>query len=230
MNCFGRVLASCAFVAGLAAQDTPPMIRLALDQMEHTITVQAFAAGTVFLTIGDLAGAPMPIGSIELDVRPDTIATLGTFAAGEVRSFHVPRVLRDAHAEAILVDSELRMKDSNVVALIDAYADLVDASFRAELMVSLPERHALQAEVTTPTNGYDFTVDAVQFDGKATDVYLRLVEPAANEIRLPALQRVPLTVDLGTEIGVAVRVHLMRVTRGGIEPGVYRLMLNLPAL
>jgi hypothetical protein len=230
MNCI-RVLASCVLVAaGLPAQtDGPPTIRLALDRTEHTMAVQVFAAGTVFLVIGE-RGMPVPIGNIELDVRPDTVATLGTFAVGEVRTFHVPRILRDAYAEAVLVDSELRMADSNVVALMDAYADLVDASFRAELIVSMPPGYALLANVTTPTNGYDFTVDATDFDGKMTNVYLRLVEPAAHEIPLPVLQNLSLTADLVGDVGSLVRVHLMRVTRGGIEPGVYRLMLELPVL
>lgn len=232
MNYFGRVFASCALVAaGLPAQTNGlPTIRLALDRAEHTMTVQAFIPGTVFLVIGELAGTPMPIGNIELDVRPDTVATLGMFAMGEARTFHVPRILRDAHVEAVSVDKELRVRDSNVVALMDAYADLVDASFRAELIVSMPLRHGLLATVTTPTNGYDFTVDGTNFDGKATDVFLRLVEPADHEFRLPVLQNLALTADLGIEIGTVVRVHLMRITRGSIEPGVYRLMFNLPAL
>jgi hypothetical protein len=46
----------------------------------------------------------------------------------------------------------------------------------------------------------------------------------------PPTIRLALTAVLVGDVGSLVRVHLMRVTRGGIEPGVFRLMLQLPVL
>lgn len=234
MNCLRRSLASCCLVAGLLPaqpQEAAPPIRIALDRAAHTMQIQARVPGDVLVAIGELM-PPMVVRGIELDVRPDVVLALGPFAAGEVRTFPVPRFLRESHVEAVLVDSELLLRDSNVVALADAFLDLADATFRAELASTdgIPPTFTLGATLATATDGYTLTVDGFAAHDDGTDVYLRLVAPADAEITMPVVTEHAVRVDLGTEVGTAVRVHLLRARRGAIGLEVYRLMVTLPVL
>lgn len=234
MNCLRRSLASCCLVAGLLPAQPPraaPPIRIALDRAAHTIQIHARVPGDVLVAIGELM-PPMVVRGIELDVRPDVFLPLGPFAAGEVRTFPVPRFLRESYVEAVLVDSELMLRDSNVVALADAFLDLADATFRAELVSTdgIPPTYTLGAALATATDGYAFTVDGAAVHDGITDVYLRLVAPAENEMTLPIVTEHAAHIELGSEVGTAVRVHLLRARRGAIGLEVYRLMVTLPVL
>lgn len=235
MNCLRRSLASCCLAAGLLpaqARDAAPPILIVLDRTAHTLQIQARVPGDVLVAVGELAVPPLVVRGIELDVRPDVLLALGPFAAGEVRTFPVPRFLRESHVEAVLVDSELRLRDSNVVALADAFLDLADATFRAELVSTdgIPPTYTLAASLSTGTDGYALTVDGIAAHDGVTDVYLRLVAPAEDEMTLPVVTDHAAHVDLGTVVGTAVRVHLLRARRGAVGLEVYRLMVTLPVL
>lgn len=233
MNHFCRALASSFLAAAFVpAQDvgTPPVVRLGLDNNAHVLHVRAFTTGTVLLAVGETAIPPIRVGTIDLDVTPDFVLNLGPMNTGELVTLPVPRYLRELHAEAVLVDSEFALHDSNPVALIDAYLDLIDATFRATLVSTdgIPPEYTVGAALTAPTNGYQLVVDGYETEEGVTNVYLRLIEPAANEIVLPVLTEYQATVDLGVEIGKVVNVQLMRIVRGSIGPEVYRLMVRLP--
>lgn len=235
MTRFCHALASCFLVAAVVpGQDADgfPMVRLGLHNGEHVMQVRAFADGAVVLAVGAMATPPIRFGNIELNVTPQAVLPLGMFANGETRVLPVPRHLRDWYAEAVFVDAEWRLHDSNVVALRDAYADMVDATFHAELVSTdgLPPEYTLGASLTAPTSGYEFAADGHQMvDGKTAHVYLRLIEPGADEITLPVLTRCVQAVELGQlEAGMTVNVYLLRITRGSPGPEVYRLMLRLP--
>lgn len=230
MNHICRALASSFLVVVAAPAQTSPMVQLTLDNNAHVLHVRAFTQGTVILAVGEAAIPPIRFGEIKLDVHPDYLLNLGTLGKGEFATLPVPRYLRALHAEAVLIDAELRLHDSNTVALIDAYLDLVDATFRAVLVStdSIPPEYTLGAALTAPTNGYEFRVDGLQTEDGVTNVYLRLIEPVQGDVVLPVLTDYQVSAYIGAQIGTRVDVYLMRIGRGAIGPEVYRLMVRLP--
>jgi hypothetical protein len=206
------------------------VVQLALDNNAHVLHVRAFTQGTVILAVGETAIPPIRFGEIKLDVQPDYLLNLGTLGKGEFVTLPVPRYLRALHAEAVLIDNELSLHDSNTVALIDAYLDLVDATFRAVLVStdSIPPEYTFGAALTAPTNGYEFRVDGLETEDGVTNVFLRLIEPGQGDVVLPVLTDYQVTAHIGAKIGTRVDVYLMRIGRGAIGPEVYRLMVRLP--
>lgn len=149
--------------------------------------------------------------------------------AGDTQELAIPAGLRSLEAEAVLADDRLGLHDSNVVALAEAVADLIDATFQAELIddARAEARYAVAVSLTAPSSGHELSLDSfARIDGH-TDVYLRLVEPGVGEIVLAVLTDLHLRVALGEDVGAAVRVHLLRAHRGSPGPEVYRLMAEL---
>jgi len=232
MKGFPKAIASCLLVAAMApAQvEAPPAVRLGVENGAHLLQVRTYVTGTVLLALGEIAVPPIRIGEIDLNVTPRFVVSLGTMNPGQLLSLPVTRQLRDLHVEAVLVDADFRLHDSNTVALMDAFLDLVDATFRATLVStdSIPPEFSVGAALTAPTNGYVFTVDGFETANTVTNVYLRLVEPNDKEIVLPVLTDYQASAHLGTEIGEEVNVYLLRQVRGATGPEVYRLMVRLP--
>jgi hypothetical protein len=231
MNLLNRTIPFCLVgaltSAALCAADDP--IRLTIDKNTQSLRVQAGLPGGVFLVLGPLAVPPIPIGNIFLDVGPEYVLPLGEFKTGGFVEFFVPRILSGLNAEAVLFDpAKLTLHDSNVVALADAFADMIDATFRAKLVStdSIPPYYTVGVTLTAPSTGYALVVDGYQLDDRTMQVYLRLITP--TEIVIPVNTPHQVAVDLGTDVGTTVRVSMMRSPRGQVGPEVYRLMAVLP--
>lgn len=234
MNDFRSVIGCCFLIsvatAVLPAQDR--ILRLTTDQNRQTLQVQSDIPGTLFFALGPMSVPPIRIGEIDLDVVPQYVLPMGKIGMGEMREFFIPRALTELHVEAVLVDDDFKLYDSNVVSLIDVFPDLITASFRAVLVStdSIPPYYTLGASLTAPTSGYDFVVDGFQLDDMIMNVYLRLIEPAEGEMVLPVITPHEVAVELGSEVGRMVRVYMMRAPRDGIAPEVYRLMAELQVI
>lgn len=237
MSRFRTAIASCVLIAaaapGLRADDVP-MIRLSVDQSTHALQVQSFVRASVFLALGVQSIPPIRIAGIDLDVVPQYVLSLGIFAAGETMSLVVPRGLRGLlalHAEAVAFDLEVgALRDSNVVAVLDAFHDLVDATFRAglEIVDGKPAHYRVAAALTAPTSAFELKVDSAERNGQTTNVYLRLMEPGEKEIVLPVLSDHAVALDLEKKaVDKEIHVYLMRVQRGSVGPQVYQRMAEL---
>lgn len=219
-----QVLAS-SFLVLAAAPDivrADEGVRLTAERSTQSLHVLSLVQARVFLVVGPVAAPPIRIG-VDLDVVPLHVVDLGERSAGEALHLFVPRGLYELHAEAISVDAALELRDSNVVALADVYADLVEATFHAEL-----RQYAVHGSLRAPTSGYELTLDAVDLHGDSADVYLRLLEPGEGEVTIPILTEHHRLAHLGPDVGRVVRVHLLRRPRGAIGIEVYRLMATLP--
>lgn len=224
----GYLLLAALAASPLRAADP---VRLTTDKSTQSLQVQAGMHGVVFLAIGPLAVPPIPIGGIDLDVVPHHVFSLGEFAAGDKMLFFVPRSLSGLCAEAVIVDPDsFVMHDSNVAHLEDAFADMIEATFRAVLGSTdgIPPFFTVGASLTAPTTGFEFLFDWVKTEKGVTNVYLRLIEPV--DIVIPVLWLHQQVVPLGTEVGDLVRVWMVRLKRGQPGPDDYRLMAELPVI
>lgn len=218
----------CSLAANVLRADEG--VRLSADRTAQSLQVVSLVDARVFLVIGVAIAPPIRIG-IELDVQPQYVLDLGRRVAGEALVLAVPRGLYHLSAEAVAVGGQgLELYDSNVVALADVYTDLIEATFRAQLLVAdtAAREYALDASLTAPTSGHEFVFDALQLDQQAMHVYLRLIEPGEGEVTLPVLTDHRRFAQLGRDVGTVVRVYLMRERRGEIGAQVYRLMVELP--
>jgi hypothetical protein len=229
MNHIRYTVTSCllAAVAAPCLRADDPVVRLTIGG--QTLQVQAGMRGNVFLVLGAPLVPPIHIAGIDLDVMPQHLLPLGAFEVTDAMKLFVPLQLRHLSAEAVLLDEELTLHDSNVVPLADAF-DLITGSFRAELIStdSIPPYYSVAASLTAPTTGYDLKVDGFDLSEKTMNVYLRLIEPAKGEVVMPMLTPHGQGVALGTDVGTLVRVYMMRIQRDDHGPEVYRLMAELP--
>ncbi|HLU40434.1 MAG TPA: hypothetical protein VK081_13705 [Planctomycetota bacterium] len=224
----GSLLLISLASSAVAAQDKT--IRLSADPLSQSLRVHTEVAGFVYLVLGHPVGIPpIRIGEIELDVSPLAILPLGKCGAGEVRELFVPRALSEFWAEAVHVE-DMRLRDSNFIALLDAFPDLITATFRAELVSTdgIPPIYSVGISLTAPTTGYELQFDGADI-GDTTEVWFRLIEPNDRDYVMPVLTVHSLGVELGTEVGSMVRVHLMRIPRGGVI-GAYKKMAELPVV
>lgn len=236
MNRLRRAFASC-FLASLAVPaaraEEVPNLRLSADPTTQTLQIQTYQDGHVFLSMGPLAGTPIPLHGIFLDVVPENIVPLGFLRNGDVVRLFVPRALSHLHVEGVAISLDpLGLHDSNVVSLTEAFRDLIEATFRAELVStdSIPPFYSVAVSATAPTSGYELLVDGVRNVDQETNVYMRLIEPGPGEMVMPVLEPLARAADLGTEVGEVVVVHLLRVPRGTTVPEVYRVMVRLPGV
>ena len=237
MSRLSRAIAPCvllaAAISSLRAQDVP-MLRLSLDQSTHSLQIQSFIEASVFLVLGQPASPRIRIGTIDLDVHPEYVLSLGLFEAGEIRQLVVPRGMQALHAlsaEAVSFDAEnFVLRDSNVVRLSEAFRDLIDASFRADLLGSgmPPVAYRVDVALTAATSGYELSLDGVELSELTVNVYLRLSTPAEGELVMQVLTDHALSADLGDDLGKVVHVYMLRAQRGGVGPQVYELMAELP--
>ncbi len=228
-----RTITSCLLATlaapGLRAAPDDP-IRLSLDPTTQMLRVEVGMPGAVALAIGPQSLPPIPIAGIFLDVVPHHVVPLGVFEGGSIAQLFVPRALSGLSAEAVLLDPlKGELHDSNVVALENVFADMIDATFRAELVSTdgIPPEFTVGARFTAPTNGYEFLVDGHELDGRTTRVWLHVVMPAEHEIVLPVLTNYSASVELGTDPGEVVEVHVRRTVRGAVGPDVYKRMAML---
>lgn len=231
MHNFHRTIASTflllATAPALRAQDSA--VHLTVDQSTQSLHLRSLKAGTLFLVLGPALTPPFQFAGIELDVGVHFLLPLGTVDPGDQRQFFVPRSLSELSAEAILADAEFQLHDSLPVRLVDSFADIVAATFRATLIAtdSIPPIYSVGASLTAPSEGHVFQVDGVQRSEEITHVYLRLIAPGENELVPLVLTEHQTAVTLGSDIGRAVNVYLMRTQRGSVGPEVYRLMATL---
>jgi hypothetical protein len=230
MNLLNRILPVCllgALATAVRAADDP--IRLVVDQSTQTLRIEAGMPGAVFLVLGPLAVPPIPLGDITLDVVPHHVLSLGAFETGNIMQLFVPRNLSGFSAEAVLFDPRKgTLHDSNVVGLEIAFRDMIDATFRAVLVStdSIPPYYTVGATLTAPTTGFDLVADSIQLEENVMHVYLRLITP--TDIVIPVVCDHRVAVDLGTDVGNEVHVHMMRAPRGLPGPEVYKRMAILP--
>ncbi|HLU39694.1 MAG TPA: hypothetical protein VK081_09925 [Planctomycetota bacterium] len=218
--------------ASAARATAQEALQLFAEPTSQSIVVHALQRTTAVLVLGTLSVPPIPLPGIVLEVVPDAIVPLGVLDAGERVTLFVPRAVSHLLAEAVgLVAETGRLTDAGPIPLLDAFTDIVRATFHAELISTdgIPPIWSVGAVLTAPSSGYELSLDGFKLVEDRTEVYLRLTGPGPNEFVLPVLTEHRISVELGSEVGRSVRVWLMRATRGQPGPFVYEPMAELQA-
>lgn len=229
------LLSALALVSAVGAtpnwQDPPvPVMVLSYDAPSRVLHFQSGLAGLGVLAVGPAPIVPIPIGDILLDVVPLLILPLGAIDEGDEFRLVLPAGLGGIGIEAVAVDMELRLHDSNTIFIeeVGEEPDLVERSFRSALQQEgNPPIYTATVSLTAPTSGYELLIDSVDLGAEVSHVYLRLVEPGQGEFTMQVLEAHAVEVGLGSAIGKEVHVHLMRIARGSVGPEVYRRMAIL---
>ena len=92
----------------------------------------------------------------------------------------------------------------------------------------MPPQYAASIHITTPTGGWQLSLDRTDLDGGLLRAYLTLESPAADEIVTQALVRHEERFDAGIDEIAAVEVYV-NLTRRGVESEPdYRLATRTP--
>lgn len=212
-------------------QDPPvPVMVLSYDAPSRALHFESGLAGLGVLAIGPVGIVPIPIGDILLDVIPLAVLPLGAIDEGEQFNLVLPAGVGGFGIEAVAIDMELRLHDSNMIYVDEVGEEqgLVESSFRAALQrVGEPPIYSAAISLTAPTSGYELSLDSVDLSPAVSHIYLRLVEPGKGELTMQVLEAHAVEVGLGSAVGEEIHVHLLRIERGSVGPEVYRRMAIL---
>lgn len=97
-----------------------------------------------------------------------------------------------------------------------------------EVLESMPLQYAASFRVTTPTGGWQLSLDRTDLNGGVLRAYLTLEAPAADEIVTLALVPHEKRFDAGIDEIAAVEVYVNLIRRGVESEPDYRLAARAP--